>query len=107
MDQSPPKVPVLMMSWKISTPFHRLRLILSSTIGSFHLEPSNSLESQPCRGTEPKLFDERYVSESESFDHLPDARPRKPPPNLCVIFGIMTNIVSTISIVSNTQENIL
>lgn len=104
MVQRPLRVPVLMTPHKIFAPFHTLGSRLTRTIGLLRLGSSNLPESPTWCDPELKLLEERGVSESESLEHPPPAEPGSPPSKLCLILGIMTNILSTISIVSGTQE---
>jgi hypothetical protein len=89
---------------KIFAPFYTLGSRLTRTIGLFRLGSSDLPEILSWRDSKLKLFKETDVSQSESLEHLSDVELRKLPSKLCLILGIMTNIVSTISIVSSTQE---
>jgi hypothetical protein len=104
MDQRPLRVPILTTPRETFASLHTLGSKLARTIGLLRLGSSNSPESPTWRDSELKLLEERDVSESVSLEHLPDAEPRKPPSKLYLILGIMTNIFSTIFIVSSTQE---
>lgn len=100
----PLRVSVLMNHPKIFVPFHAIRSKITRMIGLFHLESSNSPKSPTWRYSELKPLEERCVSESESFECLPDVQPtRNPPSNLCLIMEMLTNTLSTISMVCGTQ----
>ncbi|KAJ5682572.1 hypothetical protein N7462_005737 [Penicillium macrosclerotiorum] len=93
------RVPVLRTSRKIFAPFHTLKSRLTRIFGLYRLGSSDSPESPTWSDSELKLLEERSASERNSLEHLPSAEPRNSPSKLCLMLGIMTNIVSTTSIV--------
>ncbi|KAJ5379952.1 uncharacterized protein N7496_002380 [Penicillium cataractarum] len=99
MDQRRLRVLVLPTAREIFAQFHTLGSRFTRGIGLYRLRSSNSPENTTWSDSELKLLEERNVSEPESLEHLPSAEPRNPPSKLCLMLGIMTNIVSTISIV--------
>lgn len=89
---------------KIFASLHTLGSRLARTIGLYPLGSSNSPESPTWSDSELNLLGERNALGPESFEHLPSAELRNPPSKLGLMLGIMTNVVSTIGIVSGTQE---